>query len=274
MDNNKHYSIYSSSFGSKYSLIRNHWFKRTHEKCGKNCYIHVITDNILQKLDYQIKFDYAWWDIVRLDCILHKLNEDNKPIVHIDQDIIVEKDIKPLVELPYDIIISTEIGGNKAFPPECSKILGFGVCSGFYIVKPTSMTFMKKILENMKHKKYKSNSDQVNFMNYIVNSNYQLSEENIILDNKTYTNKIITIDNDNDNIHICVLDFNIITRDPIINNGQFANHINIDNVGGVQNFIHYFYEDLEKLPLACRCGKTHLGDTNICKHIEIRKKTM
>jgi hypothetical protein len=48
MDNQ--YSIYSSSFGNKYSLIRNHWFKRIHEKCGNNCYINVITDNILQKL--------------------------------------------------------------------------------------------------------------------------------------------------------------------------------------------------------------------------------
>ena len=60
-------------------------------------------------------------------------------------------------------------------------------------------------------------------------------------------------------------------RDPIINDGQFANHINIDNVGGVQNFIKYFYEDLETLPLTCRCGKKHLGDNSICKHIEIRK---
>jgi hypothetical protein len=262
----KQYNIYSSSFGSKYSLVRNHWFKRVHEKCGKNFYINVITDNILQKFDYKINFEYAWWDIVRLECILNKLKDDKKPIVHIDQDIIIEKDIEPLVELPYDIIISTEIGGDKSFPSECSQILGFGVCSGFYILKSTSINFMTNILENMKNKKYKSNSDQVNLMNHIVNSKYDIVEENIILDNKKYTNKIINIDG----IQICVLDFNIVTRDPIINKGQFANHINIDNVGGVQNFIKYFYEDLETLPLTCRCGKTHLGDNNICKHIEIR----
>jgi hypothetical protein len=264
----KQYNICSSSFGNKYILIRNHWIKRIYEKCGNDSYINIITENILQKIDYQINFEYAWWDIVRLDYILNKLKVDKKPSVHIDQDIIIEKDIKPLIELPYDIIISTEIGGSKSFPSECSKILGFGVCSGFYILKPTSINFMTNILQNMKNKKYNSYSDQVNLMNYIVNNHYVLSEENIILDNKKYTNKIITISD----IKICVLDFDIITRDPIFNNGQFGNHINIDNVGGVQNFIRYFYEDIEKLPLTCRCGKIHLGDNNICPHIEIRNK--
>lgn len=76
-----------------------------------------------------------------------------------------------------------------------------------------------------------------------------------------------------DNIKICVLDFNIVTRDPIINNGQFANHINIDNVGGVFSYLRYFNEVLETLPLTCRCGKKHLGDNNICKHIQIRNNT-
>ena len=113
-------------------------------------------------------------------------------------------------------------------------------------------------------------SDQVNIMNYIVNSNYKVHDEEIVLDNVKYINKIIEIDN----IKICVLDFDIIVRDPIINNGQFGNHINIDNVGGVQNFLHYFDNDLEKLPLTCRCGKKHLGDNNQCKHIELRKSRM
>jgi hypothetical protein len=40
--------------------------------------------------------------------------------------------------------------------------------------------------------------------------------------------------------------FNIITRDPLFNDGQFANHINIDNVGGSYNFLQYFDNDLEK----------------------------
>jgi hypothetical protein len=187
-----------------------------------------------------------------------------------DLDVIVEKDLQPIVELPYDIIISTEIGGTNAYPKECSQKLGFGVCCGFMILKPSSTKIMTDIFKNMESKKYNTYDDQVNVMNYIVNNNYELQEEVIVLDNKKYTNKIITIDG----IKICVLDFNIITRDPITNDGQFANHINIDNVGGVQNFLRYFNEKLETLPLTCRCGKIHLGDNNICKHIEIRNKIL
>lgn len=264
----KLYNIYTSSFGNKFILIQNHWFRRLFERCGEAAKINIITDSILDKLNFSINYEYAWWDIVRLDSILKQLRSDKKPVVHIDQDIIIEKDIKPLINLPYDIIISKEIGGPNAYPKECSQILGFGMCSGFYILKATSITFMEIILQNMKNKKYNSNSDQVNLMNYIVNSDYALSEENIILDNRKYINKIITIGD----IKICVLDFHIITRDPIFNDGQFGNHINIDNVGGVQNFIRYFYEDIEKLPLTCRCGKKHLGDNSICPHIEIRNK--
>lgn len=259
-------NIISFNFGNKYMSIKEHWLKRVNQKCGKFNNVIIISDDILKKIDFPLNNEYAWWDIVRLNFIIEQLKNDNKPVIHIDQDIIIEKNIKPLIDLPYDIIISTEIGKEKAFPSECSSKLGFGVCSGFYILKVSSIDFMKNILNNMKTKKYGSYSDQVNLMNYIVNGDYVLSEEDIILDNRKYTNKIITIDN----IKICVLDFDIITRDPIFNKGQFANHINIDNVGGVQNFIRYFYEDIENLPLTCRCGKRHLGDNNICTHIEIR----
>lgn len=266
----KLYYIYSSNFGNKYLHVRNHWFRRVFDKCGVNAKINIITDSILNKLTFSINYNYAWWDIVRLDCILNQLKTDKIPVVHIDQDIIVEKDITPIVNLPYDIIISKEIGGPNAYPKECSEILGFGTCSGFYILKPTSISFMETILQNMKNNKYNSNSDQVNLMKYIVNNEYEIFEEEILLDNRKYTNKIINIDG----IKICVLDFNIVIRDPIINDEQFASHINIDNVGGVQNFIKYFYENLENLPLTCRCGKSHLGDNNICKHIEIRNNKL
>ena len=111
-------------------------------------------------------------------------------------------------------------------------------------------------------------SDQVNLMNYIVNSKYNVKDEEIILDNVKYINKIIEIDD----IKICVLDFNIIIRDPVFNIGQFGNHINIDNIGGTANFLKYFDNNLENLPLTCRCGKKHLGDNStFCKHIELRK---
>lgn len=258
--------IVSFNFGNKYQAVKEHWLKRINDKCSKDCNPVILNLDVLMSLKFHLNNEYAWWDIVRLDSIINMIQTHNKNVIHIDQDVIIEKNIKPLIDLPYDIIISTEIGGAKAFPPECSKIIGFGVCSGFYILKPSSLEFMKNILENMKTKKYGSYSDQVNLMNYITNNKYDISVENITLDNKKYTNKIIHLNG----IKICVLDFDIITRDPIINNGQFGNHINIDNVGGVNNFIKYFYEDLENLPLTCRCGKVHLGDNNICNHIKIR----
>ena len=47
-------------------------------------------------------------------------------------------------------------------------------------------------------------------------------------------------------IKIGVLDFAMVIRDPILNNGQYANHINIDNVGGVIQFKKYFYDEIQK----------------------------
>lgn len=255
-------SYYITSFCyDKYLTIENKWRERISNMC-KNCMIEVY-----KNINTQINYGYAWWDIVRLHNNLNLLIEKQIPIVQVDMDIIIEKDIEPLVNLDYDFIISTEIGGNKAFPPECSSILGFGVCSGFYVAKPSALSFLVKMLSYMKTNKYKSNSDQVTIMNYIVSNEHQVTTETVCFDNITYTNHIIHIDN----IKICVLDFNIIIRDPIFNNGQFGNHINIDNVGGVNHFLKYYDESLENLPLTCRCGKTHLGDTSICKHIEMRK---
>jgi len=255
------YYITSCCFGDKFKYIFPHWNKRICEKCP-NAKIILWSE---KNCNVTLRKDYAWWDIVRLQ---NNLNLLDKPVVHIDLDIIVEKNIDPIVNLPYDIIISTEIGGNKAYPAECSSKLGFGVCSGFYVLKPSCNTFIRKIYESMVTRKYNTYSDQVSLMNTIVTSDYKIAEEICEFNGKKYTNKIISIDD----IRICVLDFNMITRDPIVDNGQFANHINIDNVGGVNNFVRYFYEPLHKLPITCRCGKAHLGDTSICNHINLRTK--
>jgi len=106
-------------------------------------------------------------------------------------------------------------------------------------------------------------------MNYIVNNTHEIKEELCILNGVQFKNKIIEIDN----IKICVLDFEIIIRDPVFKKHQFGNHINTDNVGGPDNFIKYFYEPLESLPLTCRCGRTDLGDYTICKHIHMRNSS-
>jgi hypothetical protein len=257
-------SYYTTTFcyGAKYTPILPFFLERIKEKC-KNSVIK-IHDKCNIKLKYG--FNYAWWDVVRLHNNIELLMKTDKPVVHIDIDLIIEKDIEPLVNLNYDIIISKEIGKDEAFPKECSKILGFGVCSGFYVIKKSALAFLIKIYNFMSNQTYQSYSDQVNLMNYIVQNKYTVRDEELILDGITYVNKIIEIDN----IKICVLDFNIIIRDPILNNGQFGNHINIDNVDGMTNFLNYYKEDLEKLPLTCRCGKTHLGDNKICEHINLR----
>ena len=194
---------------------------------------------------------YGWWDVARLNNNLQLIERENVPIVHVDMDVIVLKDLTPLVELDSDIIISREPQGEKAFPQECSKILGFGVCTGFYIIKPSASAFMRKIYDMMYNKKYGSLSDQVTIMNYIVNSQYTLEDVNF--------GTIIHIDN----IKIYVLHKTIIVRDPMKDIGQYANHINIDNVGGTSNFLKYFDYPLDVLPKTCRCGK--FGDKTICK---------
>jgi len=253
------YYITTFCYGSKYLPIQEKWIERINDKC-KNAMIKIY-DNINIPIP---SYDYAWWDIIRLHNNLLLSMETQKPIVQIDMDIIIEKDIESIVHLDYDFIISTEIGGDTAYPTECSQKLGFGVCSGFYIIKPSGYGFLSNLLSFMKEKKYNSCSDQVNLMHYIVEHPHNIVEEQIWLDGIEYKNKIIHIDD----IKICVLDFEMVIRDPIVSKGQFANHINIDNVGGTHLFLKYFDEPLEHLPLTCRCGK--LGNTNICHHKELQ----
>jgi hypothetical protein len=258
-----HYCITSFCFGERFEPVLPIWQKRIEDRC-KNSSIKIFNE-INVPLPFGLK--YAWWDIVRLYNNLELVKKEEKPVIHIDMDIIVEKDVEPLVQLPYDFIISTEIGGDGAFPKECSKIMGFGVCSGFYIIKPTAYNFLQKIY-NIMVANSECYSDQVNLMNYFVKNPHTLTEETIELEGIIYKNQVIAIEG----IKICVLDFNIVIRDPISTSGQFANHINIDNVGGTENFLKYFDHPIEKLPLTCRCGKTHLGDNSVCQHIEIRRK--
>jgi hypothetical protein len=241
------YSLVSLCIGNKYEAIREHFITRINEKCT-NCDINII-DNT-NDVNYSLYNTYAWWDIIRTKKIIEMLNYQNIPIVHCDIDIIIEKDISKLVNLNYDIIFSTEINGIDAFPKECSQKLGFGINTGFYIIKPTekAIAFYKTIFNSMYNRKYNSYSDQETIMNYITSLNFSTKNEDIYIDNIKYTNKIITIDN----IDICILDFNIIIRDPTCTSNQFANHINIDNVKGVDNFIKYYYDKIENLPSTCR----------------------
>lgn len=255
------YHLISVCIGNRYNIIEPYFINRIKDKCpGAN--IKIIKD-----FNLDIDKDYGWWDIIRMNEIIKLLENDNKPVVHCDIDVIIEKNIESLINIKYDIIFSKEFGENNAFPKDCSNKIGFGICTGFYIIKPTpnSINFLKKIYNDMINKLYGSYSDQITIMNTIVNNNYNIKNTFFINNNLIFTNKIITL---NDyNIDICVLDFDLITRDPEYTKDQFANHINIDNVGGSFNFINYYNYKLEDLPLTCRCGK--FDNTNICNH---RKK--
>jgi hypothetical protein len=262
------YNITTICFGNKYTPIREHWEKMINKNCIKKNKLTIWDESNILQSDIKVPKEYAFWDSIRLKKNIDLLINEKKPVVHCDMDIILKNDIDEIVNLPYDFIISTEIGGKDSFPKECSNKLGFGVCSGFYIIKLTSLNFIIKLLKNMIEKKNNSYSDQVNLMNYIISSDYKLHVKVEMINGNIYNNKILEIDG----IKICVLDFELIERDPIITKNQIGMHINVDNVGGVINFIKYFYENLEDLPLTCRCGKRHLGDNNICKHIELREK--
>ena len=163
------YIISTICIGAKYEPIKNHWLNRIKNKCTKTKEIIIFDNTNILKSEVP-SYEYAWWDVVRLSKNISLCLKENKPIVHIDMDIIIEKEIEEIVSLPYDFIISTEIGGNQSFPKECSQKIGFGVCSGFYVIKKEALNFMMKILNNMKNKIFNSLSDQVNIMNYIVNN--------------------------------------------------------------------------------------------------------
>ena len=168
------YNLISVCIGDKYNIIEPYFINRIKERCpGANI-------KILKELssDININRDYGWWDIVRMNEIIKLLETENKPIVHCDIDVIIEKDIEPLINIKYDIIFSKEFGGTNAFPKDCSKKIGFGICTGFYIIKPTpnSIKFLKKIYNDMINKLYGSYSDQITLMNTIVNNIYGLKD--------------------------------------------------------------------------------------------------
>lgn len=261
------YNITSICFGNNFTALREHWENRIHKTCIKKHKLILWDNTNILESDIQVPREYAFWDSIRLKKNLNLLMTDEKPVVYCDMDIILNQDVDEIVNLPYDFIISTEIGGKNSFPKECSQTLGFGVCSGFYILKKTSLTFMMKMLKYMIEKKYNSYSDQVTLMNYITTTPHTLYEVKESINGTEFTHRIIEIDD----IKICVLDFELIERDPIVTKNQIGLHINIGNVGGVHNLIRYFYERLEDLPITCRCGKTHLGDNNVCSHIQLRQ---
>lgn len=239
------YYVVTFCHSSKFEMILPHWMNRVSSVC-KDSKIVVSRKDDCKNINYGI---YAWWDVMRLTKVIELLRQ-GETVVHCDLDIIIQKDIKQLIDINSDIIISKEIGGDRAFPCNCSDRLGFGVCTGFYIAKPTALPYLRRILERMVEIKYdKCYSDQVAIMNSIVDNGFLSGTENITLDGLAYKNHTV----ETEDTKLCVLDFEIIKRDPDTDQNHFGMHINIDNVDGPNNFIRYFYEDFNKLPKTCRC---------------------
>jgi hypothetical protein len=256
-------TITTFCYGSKYAPILPHWLKTVKEKCPGVAVKVFDTVDVLDNRFIPSYHGYIW--AIRMKHVIDFMIRSRSTTIMCDLDCIVQRDVRPLVALPYDIIISKEIGGAGAYPQDCSLKLGFGVCAGFTILKMSALRFMMTIFKNMAERKYETYDDQVNIMRHIVNTPHKVVEESVEFDGRSYTNRIIEIDG----IRICVLDFDLVVRDPVVSGVQFANHINIDNVGGTANFLRYFSEPLEKLPLTCRCGK--FGDKTVCPHEAMRR---
>ena len=247
---NPNYIITSLCFGRKYAPIFEHWLKNTIEKCPTADIFVPPTPSSLPFVPTE-----AWWDVIRLENNIGLLQK-SIPIMHCDLDVIVVKDLKPIVEWgssqKIDILFSKETWGEP-----------LPICSGLCILYPSSRNFCEKLLTMMKQKKYGTYSDQNTLRSYILEQPHKIRSIVSTIDGITYSHSLIHVDN----IKIVILDMELITRDPITTKTQFANHVNVDNVGGVQTFIRFFYERIEDLPLTCRCGKRHLGNTEICTHI-------
>jgi hypothetical protein len=252
------YTITTFCHGPKYTPILPHWKKCIESTCP-NAGLIVLTE-----IDLKLNMNkYAWWDVVRLYKNLEILKQTEKPVVHIDLDVIVKKDIMPLVQLDYDIIFSSEIGRTRALSEEFIRRLGFAISSGFHVIKPSGKKFMKKILGLMGRFVNNSYSDSFNVMKYILEHDHSIET----VDSGSYKNKIINIDG----IRICLLDCDIIEREPLFDRGQYALHINVDNVGGYNEFARYFTEPLESLPTTCRCRIKYMPEQSECPHIITRR---
>lgn len=267
------YLITSQCFGNKYIPIVPHWIKNTTEKC-KTARIHIPEIPAILPFDTRevrrvnpsnphtnitwSKQGEAFWDVLRLENNIEMLKSTRLPIMHCDLDVIVVKDLQPIVDFGkkenVDIVLSRETWGSP-----------IDICSGLYILFPNNhaVSFFENWLNMMKIKKYNTYSDQNTLRSYIIENGYTIQDRFYIMKSKNYNHTMIVCNN----IRICILDMELITRDPIKIRKQYANHINVDNVGGTNTFIRYFYEPMERLPLTCRCGKSHLGNNEICQHI-------
>lgn len=169
--------------------------------------------------------EYGAWDYYRMMEGLEILKQ-NRIFIHIDMDIVFNKSFRPLIELPYDIIFSREQNEENGFPLEPCQKIGFGLCSGFYIAKPSDRVreFIKHITETMYARRYNSYSDQVTIMNVLADMNLEWKSHIYTLDGRIYKNHSATLPN---GTTVCILDLKIIPRYRRKNIGQIGSHLHV-----------------------------------------------
>lgn len=224
--------------GIKYEVILPHWLNRIQTTC-KNCEIVIVNKN-----DQNIEIDdtiHAWWDVIRMNKIIEFL-EKGYTVVHCDIDIIIQRDIEELLEIDADFIISKATTSHDCeYLEHYYNQYGFCICSGFFIAKPSSISFLKYIFEKMQKKSlkyitYETYSDQCSIMECFIDNN--LSTRDIIYKN-TFTNMLSNVLD----VDICILDDNIIKISDELGSNSYGTHMNIDKEGGSLNFLRNFYNN-------------------------------
>ena len=187
------------------------------------------------------KFEqFPTWDIYRLTYGIQLL-EEGHTYVHCDLDIMLLKPIDALVNLPYDIIYESE--GSAGWPLECSRVTGWGVCTGFSVAKPRALGFCKALLADMMAKKYEGiEGDQWTLMHNIAAAwtPEAWAVTTHVIDGASFRCQTTTFPC---GTRFCCLDFDALPRDHA-RVASFGCHYNKETLKGVPNMKRMFDEGI------------------------------
>lgn len=157
-------SYLTSAYGSKYLDAVPSWIKMIEKIRKEGDDAHVILTSCKDYETYKTKSFPSWvqivhdhgihegWagsDKVRLGKIISLLSSSKyKGVVHVDLDCLLTHPIHPLVDQPYDFIISRAF----VYPEFMAKSKGYVACTGFYIAKPKSLSFLNYFHKTLGHK--------------------------------------------------------------------------------------------------------------------------
>jgi hypothetical protein len=93
----------------------------------------------------QEPLEWGSGDLVRLEHVVSNL-KNNVTCIQIDLDVYLKTAIDKIIELDYDFIISRAFN----FPAQIAKIQGFVLCTGFYIAKPTALSWCQGLYDEIR----------------------------------------------------------------------------------------------------------------------------